>query len=300
MAQADFIPLETRYFEALRGLLLRRGAIGADEVINRSTFRDAVRRFQRANGLGDDGIPGEDTLWALQVDWANGRNIGVRRVEADLWVRPPRTLANHNPKLDGYNHFNLREDAAPRYLDLRRDVLGAGAIITSSGAFRELTAAVTPGRSATSFHYSGLAFDLATTSGMRDPRVDPYIVTSEGDLWRVWARSDQGLEQRLDAVVWANGSTRTQTVEARVLDFTALAASHGFRRIRRRSDFPGNYLSAEWWHFQCEELLVPWITQFGIELLSLQRYTQADLQAVPRIWNNRKKIFKRGGREGWH
>ena len=99
--------------------------------------------------------------------------------------------------------------------------------------------------------------------------------------------------------MWANGATRTQTVEARVLDFTALAAGHGFRRIMRRSDFPGNYLSAEWWHFQCEEFLVPWISQFGIELLSLQRYTEAHLQAAPRIWENRKKIFKRG-RGGWH
>ncbi len=45
---------------------------------------------------------------------------------------------------------------------------------------------------------------------------------------------------------------------------------------------------------------MPWISQFGVELLSLQRYTQANLQAVPGIWNNRKKIFKRGGREGWH
>ena len=300
VTSADFAPFEARYFEVLRGLLLRRGAIGANEVINRSTFRDAMRRFQRANNLGDDGIPGEDTLWALQVDWANGRNIGLRRVDADLWVRPPRTLASHNPDQDGYNHFNLREDAVPRYLDLRRAMRDAGAMITSAGSFRPINAAVTTGRSATSFHYSGLAFDLATTSGMRDPTVDPYIITSEGDLWRVWARTDQGLEQRLDAVVWENGATRTQTVTARVLDFTALAVRHGLRRIRRRSEFPRDYRSAEWWHFQCEELLVPWISQFGIELLSLQRYTQANLQAVPGIWNNRKKIFKRGGREGWH
>jgi hypothetical protein len=151
-----------------------------------------------------------------------------------------------------------------------------------------------------SFHYSGLAFDLATPSGMMDPTVDPYIVTRDGDRWRVWARSDEGQEQRLDAVAWRNGATWTQTVSARVLDFTALARRHGFQRISPRSTFPRNYLSAEWWHFQCEDLLVPWISQFGIELLSLQRYTQANLQAVPRIWNNRKRIFKRGGGEGWY
>jgi hypothetical protein len=142
--------------------------------------------------------------------------------------------------------FDLRDAAAPWYLDLRRAVIGAGAIITSSGPFRELIAAVTPGRSATPFHYSGLALDLSATSGMRDPRVDPFILTADGDLWRVWARSDQGLEQRLDAVVvWADGATRTQT--DRQTDgrgaraglhgaggASRVSAHHGFRRIRRR------------------------------------------------------------------
>ena len=79
------------------------------EAINRSAFRDAVRRFQRANGRGDDGIPGEDTLWALQADWASSRNIGLKRVDADLWVRPPHTLANHDPNRDGYDAFGERK-----------------------------------------------------------------------------------------------------------------------------------------------------------------------------------------------
>ena len=45
VTEADFAAHEARYFEALRNLLLRRGTIGANEAINRSTFRDTVRRF---------------------------------------------------------------------------------------------------------------------------------------------------------------------------------------------------------------------------------------------------------------
>ena len=139
--------------------------------------------------------------------------------------------------------FDLRDAAAPWYLDLRRAVIGAGAIITSSGPFRELSAAVTPGRSGTPFHYSGLALDLSTTSGMRDPRVDPFILTADGDLWRVWARSDQGLEQRLDAVVvWADGATRTQT--DRQTDRRSRRACWTSRRWRRITGFGASWVSA--------------------------------------------------------
>ena len=42
-----------------------------------------------------------------------------------------------------------------------------------------------------------------------------------------------------------------------------------------------------------------WISQFGIGLLSLQVYTEAHLQAATRIWENRKRNFKRR-RRGRH
>jgi hypothetical protein len=150
-------------------------------------------------------------------------------------------------------------------------------------------------------HYSGLAFDLATVTGMRDPDVDPYIIVSEGDRWRVWSRTDSGSDQTLEAVVWAGGSTSSRRVTAKVVDFTALAARHGFEPIPPRSSFPENYLSAEWWHFQANTLLVPWISQFGIELLSLAQYSEDQVRAVTGIWNNRKAIFKRlPAARGWH
>src|SRR5690606_37546190 len=102
------------------------------------------------------------------------------------------------------------------------------------------------------------------------------------------------------AVLWSDHATRTRSVTARAFDFTEIAERHGFRRIPPRSTFPQNYMSAEWWHFQCEAALVPWISQFGIELLSLAMYTERQLTANTDIWANRKRIFKRGRRRGWY
>jgi hypothetical protein len=293
---ATFAPRADRYFERLRELLADRGVIDQSAGLDQDNFRAAVHAFQERVGASADGIPGEDTLWELQADWADTRDLEVVRVDADVWLPPGVT--DWVPDRHGFDHFMVREDAARRYEELREEVLGFGAVITSAGAFRDVAAAVTAGRSATSFHYSGLALDLSTPTGMRDPEVDPYIVTQDGDRWRVWARASDGTDQELDAVVWADGEVTTKTVQARVIDFTALAEGHGFARIGPRGCFPGDYLCAEWWHFQCDDLLTPWVSQFGIELLSLRRYDRADLEAVPGIWQNRKLIFRRG-RNGW-
>jgi hypothetical protein len=301
VSDAGFATHEARYFAALKDHLVRAGTVAATDALDRSNFADAVEDFQRAEGLEADGVPGEDTLWALQRNWGAVRNLGIQRVDADRWVPPPLTFADHDPDQHGYDRFRFRDDAASRYDDLRREVTAAGGIITSSGSMRDLGATVTANRSPKSFHYSGLAFDLATPTGMRDPDVDPYIVTKEGDRWRVWARADQGQSRKLDAVVWASGTTSTRPVTATVIDFTELAAGHGFHRIPPRSGFPGDIMAAEWWHFQANELLVPWISQFGVELLSLAQYDESRLQAATDVWRHRKAIFQRlPARHGWH
>jgi hypothetical protein len=289
----EFAPHEGRYFERL-GELLADAGTDPGAALDQDNFREAVRAYQRRIGAGADGIPGQDTLWELQVNWANRRNLELVRVDADVWLPPGVT--KWDPDRHGYDSFQLREDAVPQYNQLQDEVLAVGAVITSAGSFRDVRAAVTPGRSATSMHYSGLALDLSTSTGMGDPDVDPYIVTRDGDRWRVWARATGGTEHELDAVVWRNGATTTRRVRATVVDFTAMAARNGFSRIGPRSCFPGNYLCAEWWHFQCDRLLVPWISQFGIELLSLALYDQGDIQGVPDIWQNRKLIFRRSWR----
>lgn len=292
VSYSTFAAHETRYFTTLCDHLRRHGTIGASDTLSRSSFRDAVRRFQASARLGSsDGIPGENVLWELQKTWAEGRNLAVVRVTADKV-----------PGSGGYESFRIRADIVDRYNAFRRDILAQGGVITSAGSFRDLGATVSAGRSEVSMHYSGLALDLATDTGMQNPARDRYIVTQDGSKWRVYCRSESAPEQAFDAVVWRAGRTSTQAVRARAFDFTAIAQRHGFARIGPRSTFPENYLSAEWWHFQCEAVLVPYISQFGTELLSLsgRTYTEAGLSAHAGIWTNRKRIFQRGGRgRGW-
>jgi hypothetical protein len=275
-------PQERRYFDALGARLADHGVLGRDETIDRNNFREALRAFQSQVSLSSDGIPGEDTLWELQSEWARNRDLEIQRVKAEVY-----------PGRGGSHYFYVREDVVPWYEALRAQVTASGGIVTSAGAFRELEAPVTAGRSAISMHYSGLALDLSTQTGMLNPDDDPYIITRENDRWRVWARADGGAEQTLEAVVWKGGQTTTRLVEARVLDLTTEAERHDFSSIRPRNCFPIYYMCAEWWHFQLESLLVPGISQFGIELLSLRRYSESALSAATGIWANKKRIFKR-------
>jgi hypothetical protein len=284
---ATFSPRESAYFAGLSELLRRQGVVPASTTLDRTSFRGAVRAFQAARHQNPDGIPGESTLWELQKAWADGRNLAITRVDAD-----------RHPGSDGYDNFRLRADIVDRYTRFRAEVRRAGGIVTSAGSFRDLGATVTPGRSATSMHYSGLAFDLATDTGMHNPARDPYIITQEGGRWRLWCRSASAPSQTLDAVVWRDGLTTTRSTTLNAFDFTALAARCGFSSIGPRRAFPGDYMSAEWWHFQCEAVLTPYISQFGIELLSLAQYDEAHLSRHTDIWSNRQHIFKRG-QHGW-
>ncbi len=253
-----------------------------------------IREFQAKRGLTADGVPNEDSVWELQKDRAEQRNLGIERVEAD-----------RHPGTKGYDSFRLRADVVERYRAFRGAVRAAGGIVTSAGSLRGLGATVTAGRSSTSMHYTGIALDLATDSGMLDPERDAYLVTRDGlSRWRVWCRSGEAPEQSLEVVVWRSGNTASRPMRARAFDFSALAERHGFARIGPRKTFPANYLSAEWWHFQCEDVLVPYLSQFGIELLSLSslgsvRYDERTLTRYP-AWSARKRIFHRGGKgKGW-
>jgi len=295
VSHATFSLGEDRYFGGMTEHLRRAGILGAGERVDRTSYADAVRRFQRARGLEDDGIPGQDFCWAVQKEWADARNLQIVRVDAD------RVSGS-----EGFDRFYVRSDVVDPFRALRAAVLAKGGAVTSAGAFRSLGAAVTPGRSVTSMHYSGLALDLATDSGMRDPQHDAYVVTQDGGKWRVWCRSAQAPPVVLDSIVWRSGATDVQHVTVNAFDFTELAERAGFARIGPRSTFPADYLSGEWWHFQLERALVPWLSQFGIELLSLSavtsggvtlEYDEAHLSAYE-PWVERKRIFQRG-ENGW-
>jgi hypothetical protein len=244
--------------------------------LNRDNFIEPVRSFQETRGLNVDGLPGAETLWELQEP--AGPTHAVVKVEADVVSE------------GGLPAFRLRSDVAPVYTAMRQDVVRAGAVVSSAGSLRDLDEPVSTGRSSTSLHYTGIALDLATNTGMQDVH-QPYLVTAVGDRrWQVWARSDRGIERTLDAVLWSRGALRTERVTAGVVDFTGIAVRHGFLPIRHRKTFPANYMSAEWWHFQYEGLLTPFISLFGIELLRL--YPKKQLQRQAGLWQRRQALWQ--------
>jgi hypothetical protein len=277
----QFAPHEDRYFARLRELLAFHHIMGAAASLDRSNFAAAVRQFQSAAGLTVDGVPGQDTLWALQQDWAEARQLALVNVAADPFPG------------GGFNTFRVRADVVPLYTALRAEAQQLGTIVTSSGSLRDLNAPITPGRSPTSLHYTGVALDLFINSGMQNPATDPYVIASAGSGWQFWARGNGGVQRTVQGVRWHNKTTSTQPVSASLIDFTALVQKHGFRTIPHRGCFPGEYTCAEWWHIQADSVLVPFISQFGAELASLAAYSLAALQAQPPIWANRKLIFQR-------
>jgi len=226
----------------------------------------AVEAFQLAHHLLVDGIAGRVTqTW---LSGARPSTMRIVRVELDAWG-------------GGYSSAKLREDAASALVKARDTLHDLGAILTSSGGLRSLSASVGANHSATSMHYIGRALDLFVHSGMHAGT--PYIVTRDGDRhFRVYARAEGGDEMTLDAIEWTDGKWEVVPTEARVVDLTAILEHHGFHRITARRAFfatPSVYGASEWWHFQWTEGLVKGDTLFGDELRKL--YTVAQLEGTP-------------------
>lgn len=253
---------------------------------------DAVIRFQEEHGLYGDGVVGPNTWRALQraLDIHTEEQIGPTRqpdIQPGLmdWVRVPA-----DPYKDGYDRLFLREDAAAAYMRVREKVVEAGGQLTSSGGRRALNASVGAARSATSFHYTGLALDLYVSSGMENRARDPYVVAADADrFWRVYVRAEGGKQMEVDAVTYGSRN-RASTVSGKFLDLTALFKSEGFERIRARKSFftGGTWLGAEWWHFQYEKGLQKGVSTFGSELLKV--YTEDQLRPTP-PWEFRNNVF---------
>lgn len=283
-----------RYFATLARLLVFHEVVGETDMIEADSFRSAVREFQRSVGLEADGIPGEHTLWELNYSWTMANRLGL--VSLDMDDGAPAGAA-HADAEHGRLVVHVRADVAPAVAAWRTDLRAAGVPMISSGARRSFTDSTPSSGSDVSTHYGAAAVDLATSMGMTtqgpiDPDHQPYVVTSEGDRWRVWARSESGTEARLEAVSWTRGVLEVRSREGRFLDVTAIAASHGMTAIRPRSSFPADYTGANWWHFQSDAALVPWISQFGCEILRLQANSEASFHAQRALWLRRKRIFR--------
>jgi hypothetical protein len=272
----------------------------------------AVLAFQAEHGLYADGKVGDTTLDALAKAFSLRQQelnvpgpaagfaaagatalpvtgiLPFERVSCDKWG-------------GGYDGMWLRADTAAAYRQVKAEANRQGAMITSSGGKRDLYASVGPNRSATSMHYTGRALDLFIYSAMQDPGADPYVTERLGDRrYRVWARcfqdrvakqSDLPPKVTIDNVVTAAKRTKGVQVKDRFIDLTALFAAQGFRPIRARPQFEsgGDYLGAEWWHFQFEDGLLPNVTNFGSDLL--RAYPRTTIEPTP-PWQFRDRVWQ--------
>ena len=267
----------------------------------------AVEKFQRLHDLYVDGVAGEQTLAAFNqiIVTKRGELLGcLIELKQDItdpagpednllkWVRCP---ADKFKGRSGYTFTTLREDTAEAYRKLYAAVHELGGIITSAGGKRRLVTKSNPNRSRKSMHYVGRAFDMAVSTGLRNPAKDPYVMVREDErFWNVWCVSALPPEELADRCV-AHGiegggpkalqgtylsgrKIKTKPVVRVVFNFTQLARNYGFERIPARRSFlrDGKLGGAEWWHFSWTAGLVRGKTTFGEELLRI--YTPQEAQ----------------------
>lgn len=287
---------------------------GTFELIKPSETFDAkvesmIIDFQETVGIFSDGIVGPITMQHLEEEYARCHiELSSPGIDAFSPDRFPLVTVFADPYEDGYTKVKLRGDVAEAYNKVRREVTSQGGILTSSGTMRSLHANVSSNRSATSFHYVGLALDLMIHSGMSNPKTDPYVVCyTKNRYFNVYARCKDNwnfnpFEERpkltlppeieLDNVVTygQRNHSKTKPVVGRFINLTEIFRKHGFERIRaRRRFFEGeSFLGAEWWHFQHEKSLISKHTSFGSQLLKI--YDEETLLTTA-PWKHRHKLF---------
>ena len=267
--------------EGLEALGYELGA--CDGAFGKATEK-AVKDFQNDQGLGADGIAGRMTMEAAnKLLEAKGLDLIGEDEQSELEDLPPaeklswvKCPADKFPGRAGFTRTTLRSDAAEAYKELYEEVHELGGIITSAGGRRGLASKAGAARSKKSMHYTGLAFDMALPTGMKDPAVDPYVIEDIGGRrWTVWMRADNGEERTVEGtyITRSGGKTKLnkKEVTGKFVDFTALAKKHGFYSIRARRSFfrGGSYGGSEWWHFQYERALTRGKSKFGEELLKV-------------------------------
>ena len=156
-----------------------------------------VEKFQEDNDLYSDGVVGNLTVSVLNEQLAedmkfkiDGHPDPVEPASKMKWVRVDADKVGN-----GYDRFDLREDVAIAYNNFRNDVLALGGIVTSAGSKRPLRDSKrSKSRSIKSLHYTGLALDLALSSGMNNPKKDRYVIEDVGDReWNVWCKTENEL-----------------------------------------------------------------------------------------------------------
>jgi len=145
-----------------------------------------------------------------------------------------------------------------------KEIYNACGPIPHAGSMRQLTASVGEHRSSTSFHYTGRAFDLATNEGMQSGDSYYYVThedTSGNDnshYYRLYCEvindveSQYISEKSIIPLKWSGNRVVSKTsVTKKFMDVTAVLNAYGLYSIAPRSCLKdGNYMCAEWWHFQ--------------------------------------------------
>ncbi len=283
------------YLDQMAELLRFHRALDPDTPLTQHNLKAHVTLFQEKADLFADGIPGPNTLWALQEPYyADKAALDIVGVEAD--PAPPG--------IEALPRFNLRIDAAASFRDICAEARAAGAIMLSSGGQRPLSEGANASRSAISMHYPAIAVDMCINAGFFNPKTDPYVLVPNGTRrFTVYARATQGTDMTLNAVdwtgSWSNGKVKRVEVSGKFIDLTSLMAKYGWRPIGARRCYTRaenkRYLCSEWWHFQYEFLLTPRISQIGIEVLRISGITAEKIQQLnPALWERRKEVFKKG------
>jgi len=283
--------LNTIYLKRLGELLVFHRIIKDPYDLTEVNISEKIVEFQEKVDIMLDGIPRWETLWQLQFPWAQ-QEPKMPFVKCDV---------DFVHGTQGKDHIWLRHDGAERFNALRKEVVNYGGVVTANAGKRSLTEGTSSERSITSMHYVGLAFDLAMDTGFFNPKTDPYVITIGGNnYWEVWCRAPKGEERKLNVVYWDDwnsGIDQTTTVQGKFINLTKICARHGFYPIRPRLSFARKqnrkYTGCEWWHFQADDLLIPNLSQFGIELLRIEGYTPEHLRSAnENLWARKQTIFQ--------
>lgn len=275
---------------------------GIDGIFGKKTEK-AVIRFQESAGLYSDGIVGPVTMEALEQAYTalvlETMSPGIESVDGhEERMQFVRCEADKLEGTEGYDRLYLRQDAAEAYNKVLDQVRQWGGKLTSSGGKRALNANLNSNRSATSFHYLGLALDLFVWSGMVKPEEDPYVIRVadlEARSFEVYVRCNSNDVEKVtlsDVVAYKDPGLRNRlAVTGRFKNLTAEFHKHGFEPIPARLRFieDGYPLAAEWWHFQFEAPLRPYVSNFGGELLKV--YSKQRLENTA-PWRFRDRVFK--------
>jgi hypothetical protein len=258
------------------------------------TFQSLVRKFQKDNGLVADGIIGAKTFAELQYEFRQMTFLPkktLQRVQCDVYTdtRLQKSFAA----------TRVRNDVADALEKVKAELNSYGALLTTSGGLRELDARVSVGRSATSLHYAGIAFDLYLGAGMINTYLDPYViervVANGRTRYIVWARCNEqkatvAIPKEFTPKNIVTYNSRVKPVfceEDSFVNLTEIFNKNGFSNIHAHRSFEngGNMTGSEWWHFQFDKQLVKGESTFGEELRKI--YTEQQLQgSKPYLFKN--------------